>query len=295
MFLFVLSLIGLLAFIIGLLVLIFASDEDARITGAGLGFIGLLLGLIFFFISVTTSVSTRNVGVVTSFGKPDGELNPGLHMIWPWKNVTEFPATIQSDSHDGKDCISVRIANQSIACVDVTVQWRINDKEVDSLYQDYKSFEHVRDNVVTRQLQNALNIVFSTYNPLASLNSNGQSSISLPKLAQQVQADLTTAVDNRVHILTVLIPLIHHDDATQAKLQQYQAAIADTRIAQQKELTALAQAKANEELKQSVTNDPNVLVAQCLNFMEDALKANYPLPAGFSCWGSVNSVVVPAK
>ena len=47
-------------------------------------------------------VSTKNIGVVTSFGKTFGFLGNGPHLIWPWENVTEMDAAIQTDSYTDK-------------------------------------------------------------------------------------------------------------------------------------------------------------------------------------------------
>lgn len=293
---FVLSLIFAVVAVIALATAIASKDSDVRVTSGIVTLVVAALSLSAFLWSATVQVSTKNVGVVTTFGKPAGQLSAGLHWIAPWKHVTEFPATIQSDAYiqgqKGSDCISARIANSSVACVDTTVQWRIKENAVDGLYQDYKTFEHVRDILVSKQLTNAINVTFSTYNPLASFNSQGVSTVSLPDLANQVKAKLVDAVGDRVEILTVLIPLIHHDDTTQAKINAYQAALADTRIAVQKQQIALADAKSNEILRESLNNDPGVLINKCL----DVVKSGVALPAGFNCNlnGSGSTVVVPA-
>jgi hypothetical protein len=39
-----------------------------------------------------------------------------------------------------------------------------------------------------------------------------------------------------------------------------------------------------------------VLVSKCFDTVEEAVKANYHLPAGFSCWnGAGGAVVVPSS
>ena len=91
-------------------------------------------------------------------------------------------------------------------------------------------------------------------------------------------------------MLSVFTPIIHHDDQTQLKINQYQAAKADTRIALQKVQTAKNDALANKTLASSVSHDPNVLVSKCL----DLVKSGINLPAGFTCWpGGGNGVVIP--
>ena len=72
-----------------------------------------------------TVVSTRNVGVVTTFSKPNGTLSNGLHFKAPWQLVTEMNGTIQIDNHTGEQATAVRLGNNSTASVDNSVRWRI--------------------------------------------------------------------------------------------------------------------------------------------------------------------------
>ena len=61
-------------------------------------------GLLVFVLILgsTTIVSTRNIGVVTTFGRPGGTLTNGLHAKAPWQSVTEMNGTIQIDNHTGE-------------------------------------------------------------------------------------------------------------------------------------------------------------------------------------------------
>jgi regulator of protease activity HflC (stomatin/prohibitin superfamily) len=70
----------------------------------------------------TTVVSPRNVGVVTTFGRPSGTLSNGLHVKAPWQSVTEMSGTIQIDNHTGDNATTVRVGNNSTAHVDNSVR-----------------------------------------------------------------------------------------------------------------------------------------------------------------------------
>ncbi|HET7320819.1 MAG TPA: hypothetical protein VFI84_04545, partial [Candidatus Saccharimonadales bacterium] len=79
-----------------------SSDFDARTVRNWLAWIALgvlALAMLFTFVASATVVSTKNVGIVTSFGKPVGSLSNGFHMVAPWAKVTELDAAIQTDSH----------------------------------------------------------------------------------------------------------------------------------------------------------------------------------------------------
>src|SRR5829696_2509462 len=59
------------------------------------------LAIFVLILGSTTIVSTRNIGVVTTFGRPSGTLSNGLHAKAPWQSVTEMNGTIQIDNHIG--------------------------------------------------------------------------------------------------------------------------------------------------------------------------------------------------
>ena len=52
------------------------------------------LAIIVLILGSTTVVSTRNIGVVTTFGRPEGTLSNGLHWKAPWQSVSEMSARL---------------------------------------------------------------------------------------------------------------------------------------------------------------------------------------------------------
>ena len=267
-----------------------------------------LLGLTIILTALMsfTSVPTRNIGIVTTFGRPnDATLENGLHLKAPWEDVVMFDASVQTDKFTGNEdkdelktthtCTTVRIGNQSTACVDNSVRWQIVKEQGDELFQDYKEFESVRDSLVTRQLITALNEAFAAYDPLNNLDENGRPKVdTLSTIANRVKTSLTNKIGTQVIIHDVNIPLINFDATTQDKINAFQAEVANTRIAKQKQATADAEAIANGKLAASVSKDPNVLVSKCLDTFNQMVKQEQPVPAAFSCWpGSNSAVVIP--
>lgn len=243
--------------------------------------------------SCVVTVPTKEYGVVTKFGRPVGMLTNGIHLKSPLTKVTDIDASIQTDSFTGKRCIDVRISRQATACVNTSIRWRIKPAATDSLFQDYRNFEKIRDSLVTRDLGASLNEVFSTYDPLGINESGNSTSPSLPVLSTQAQKNLIAKVGSQIEILSVIIPVISFDANTQSKVNALLAQVAQTRIAGQSITTAQKQAQANKVLSTSVSKDPNVLVARCLDLIADGKAGN--LPAGFSCWpGQGSAVVVPS-
>ncbi len=240
------------------------------------------LAIFVLILGSTTIVSTRNIGVVTTFGRPGATLSNGLHIKAPWQSVTEMNGTIQIDNHTGEAATTVRLGNNSTANVDNSVRWRIQPAAADELFLDYREFDNVRDNLVTRELKAALNEVFSDFDPLAPENSEGA---NVQALGDQVAEKLRTKVGGQIEIINVIVPLVNYDQATQDRINALNVEKANTRVAEQRAKTAEAEARANGILAASVTNDPNVLVSKCL----DAAREAHISPLG--CWP--NTTVVP--
>jgi hypothetical protein len=296
------------------------QSDEKFFKGWQLG-VRIVAGLLVFGVCLLTLlssfriVSTKNVGIETSFGATAGELSNGGHLVPPWYKVTEMDAAIQTDSYvwdknpDNSSCLSVRIANQQTGCLTISIRWRIcaakvtqrfigvdgrghkivcDTKAADELFQNYRTFDHVRDSLVTRELTAAVNDAFANYNPLDSISlttsANGKKNPLLSTLANQITSTMRQEIGNQVEVLNTIIPIVHYDDATQQKINQLQQQVAQTRIAEQAKITNQKQAEANKALAASVNTSPNVLVAECLGTLEEMVKNALPVPAGFSCW-----------
>jgi regulator of protease activity HflC (stomatin/prohibitin superfamily) len=273
------------------------ADEKASSLPLRLTWIPLGLAAFFFLLSVVTIVPTREIGIVTAFGKPVRSLSNGLHVKLPWEDVHQLDGTIQTDNHTTPaHCTDIRIGNESTACIDNTIRWRIKLSAGQRLYQDYREMENIRDSLVTRELKAALNEVLSDYNPLEQIQADSESAKpDLNAFARDVRTGLSRRVGNDIEIESVILPIIRFDTQTQSKINAYQAEVANTRIAEQREQTAQAQARANRNLAGSISKDPNVLVSQCMDTLAEMVKEAQKVPIGFSCWpgGSPTSVVVP--
>lgn len=253
----------------------------ARYIGTGF----LALALFFLLIASVSMIPTKTVGVVTSFGKPVGVLPNGLHFIAPWQKVVEFDASVQTLKRTGKDdCTTVRISNQATACVDNSTRWRIEQAAAPRLYQDYRTFENMRDSLVNRELTAVLNAVFSTYDPLIAVEQKNSPSpsYSLDELGKKATDLLQQRVGKQVQISSVVIPLVRYDDTTEKKLDGFQAALADTRISEQKENTSRNEAESNNALTGSLTGD--ILTSKCLDLVREIYRDGQQVPAGFSCF-----------
>lgn len=230
------------------------------------------LALMCLIIASVTVVGTRQIGIETKFGRPTGSaFSNGFHWKSPLTNVDEMDGAIQIDQHVGDKRIKVRLGNNSTADADVSVRWQMKPAAAPELFAQYKTFDNVRTNLVTRKLQVALNEVFATFDPLEEKNITMS---PLPQIVEQAQGILERQVGNQIEILDVAIPTIDYDEGTENKINQINQSRAQTQVAIQDQKTAVEQSKANEALSKSIANDPNVLVSKCLDI---AREKNLPL------------------
>jgi regulator of protease activity HflC (stomatin/prohibitin superfamily) len=111
--------------VIALLMRATSKNETGRTRAMRIAVVAGVLTIFVLILGSTTIVTTRNIGVVTTFGRPSGTLSNGLHAKAPWQSVTEMNGTIQIDNHTGEAATTVRLGNNSTAFVDNSVRWRI--------------------------------------------------------------------------------------------------------------------------------------------------------------------------
>lgn len=270
------------------------------------------LAFLCLILSVTTTVGTKNVGVVTSFNKITGRtLDAGLHFKLPWQSVTDIDATVQPEEYIGDDCIKAKIADGGQGCVWIAYRWRINGDTADVVLSDYRNSESdinyaVRSALVSTNMKASINQAFGDFDPLGSTKVTSDMSVDeLAELEVNVNPDYEayntkiedlfndkiSDVGGQVELISVTISYFQLPEKTQARIDAFNAQTNETKIAVASIATKKAQAEANAELEPSLDNE-NVLVSKCL----DALQAgDFTAPAGFSCWpGGGGSVVVPA-
>jgi len=252
--------------------------------------IPIVLLLLVAFFSFTTRVEAKQVGVLSTFGKPsDKTYGSGLAFHMPWQEMTQIDATTQTNEYHGGNALKVILADKNTADISVTIRWAVNPKNANDVYADFRSndpTESLRKAVVSTQLKAALNTVFNGYDATA------EKPATPDDLSKQVESILKTRTDELVNIKSITISYIKPDATVQKKIDQLQSQKAQTKVAAEKVLTADQEAQANRKLSESVSNDPNVLVSKCLDLIADG---DLNPPAGFSCWpGQGGSVVIPS-
>lgn len=252
------------------------------------------LAVIMTLLSCWNPVPTQDIGIVTSFGQPTGHLSDGAHFTAPWDQVTDMDEAIQVTDSE----FTVRIAGGQTAQATVKVRWQISPAASDDVFRNYhNSTSGVEAGLLTPELNAATNAVLDGYDPLTPLATGAAAGTpqnpSTTQLASQIQATLNGRVEPDVHVITLVLLPLAYDATVQARINTILAQTAKTDVAKQSELTAEAQAKANQLIQASVSSSPLVLVQQCMNAIADG---TFAPPAGFSCWpGTGSGVVIPAS
>jgi regulator of protease activity HflC (stomatin/prohibitin superfamily) len=295
----ILLLIGL----IGLAVAIFGKNDNdydvsPRTVGAGVAGVFLVLSLITWLASSIFSVEARTVGIVTEFGRATGTVDPGFNFLAPWAEVTEFPTSTQNLDLDGLDgdnegkAVKVKFDGGGTGFVNVNVNWKVkgNDEAI-NLWNEWKDFDKVKDQVVAKRVQTHAADVAGTYEPQEATES-----VNYGKIADDIKSKLNAELAGRgVEVTDVNVMGIDVDKETQARINKQAAAKADIVTAQSNQERAVIDNETKRMTQDSLT--PAALTDQCLKMVNswDVVK-NGNLPAGFSCFGGAGlPLTVPVK
>jgi regulator of protease activity HflC (stomatin/prohibitin superfamily) len=288
---------------------LFAGKAWRRLAVAAGGV--LAFAVLLTLVSSYDRVDTRNVGIITEFGRPVSEHGAGIVWHAPWKKLSELSEAVQlqafeSNSYDDASkgigsngnpaAINVRLANNSNAYVDENLNWRLKEGAAPKLFQDYGGsnvFKTIKEQLVDRQAQVALSKVFAGFNPQImtaaqatapgarpQLNAPAQGA-DLPAMAAQVKRDLQDAVGNEIEILDVRIPRIFYDPPTQQRIDAYNQKVQETLNAAQDVKTAEQQRLAAEQRASQPPPDLRIAIFNCIS---DQVRAGKD-PAG--CWGQI--------
>lgn len=241
------------------------ARESEKSIARSVGAVAALVGLTIITLAMTVVVPARTVGVVTAFGKPTGTLSNGLHVIKPWEQVEKMDASLQTNRYTNESAIGVRLANQSEARADASIQWQLREEDAEQMYLDYREFERIQHDLVDREFRASVNAVLARYNPLDS-DAIAEGGIDLNAYAEDIKTDMQKRMGDAVEVRSVALPIINYDEETQRKIDQLQSEVANTRAAEQSKNTAREIAEANEILRQSLS--PEVLSQRCIEAAE---------------------------
>lgn len=229
----------------------------------------LVLALGFTVWSSANTVPVRNVGIVTSFNKPTGEVTgSGLHWVKPWEKVRDWDASRQYYDHIGDDKrIRVRTATLADAWVHLLVEYQTSAEAAPGQFQDYKQDFQLFKNKIGVQLDDVVNDVFADYNPLENIDSKtGNLNVPLEKFADEIMKLARERLGSEVDIVSISLPRVDHDEKTENNIKNFQDKLAEARN--------LAQEAKNAETRKAITEKNAEVddIARCLEIAEKAGK-----------------------
>lgn len=269
--LFVISIVLFSLGMIGLVAFFFLNrskdPESVEISGFIL-FISMatvVISLVFTVLSGANTVPVRNVGIVTSFNKPTGEVTgSGLTWVKPWERVNDWDASRQYYDHIGDNKrIRVRTATLADAWVHILIEYQTSPEAAPSQFQNYKQDFNLFKNKIGVQLDDIVNDAFADYNPLQNIDlKSGDLNVDLAPFAEKIKKESASRLRHDVEIISISLPRIDHDDKTEENIKKFQDEIAKGRI--------LDQEKVNAEKRKSVTATNATVddIVRCLEISE---------------------------
>lgn len=268
-----------------------AEPVSDRTSMLGLSLLaGLMAGGTLLVSSVTT-VSANTVAVVTEFGRYQGTLDSGLHLIAPWSDTEEFGTRIQPLTMDDTP---IRFEGNSGGSADLLIEWRIDtsrEDQIERLWRDYRTFDAVQNRLVRSNTRTSLNVELANYTP-----SEGVSGATLPQITEASRDRLRDVLAPvGIVVERVTIQQINPDRQSQDRINRQVQAQADL------ERTETTQQIAEREAAIAATRQraqtPEALQYECLRIVADWKQdMQGPIPTTFNCaFGASGAPVIVGR
>lgn len=288
--------VGIILLVIGIGVFFFQKSNKSDFVVANSSiFKYVWIGVTVFAVlslvgSSFTVIKPQTVGIEVQFGKPIRSLNNGLHLKSPLSTVEKLDGTVKNlgfNDPDKEDNVSleVRLASGAMAYPKANIEYRLMSEDAMQLFLDYRTEDNIRLNTIQRDFEAITSDVFSNYDPLGkdTLKDGEEARINL--MRKEITDRMLKETGTSVELRSITMPMVGYDTTTQDRINELQTEIAKTRVAEQKKSTAEAEARSNNVLSNSLSDE--VLTSKCL----DIIKESGQSPIG--CFDG--SSVVPYK
>jgi len=273
---------------------------------------GLVLGAVVLpVMSAVTVVPANSVGVATNFGRWSGTLSSGWHITLPWTRVDTFPTRIQKSDRDRGDkgeydCVPVKFRSGATGCVDLTVLYRIDAVNAETLWRGWGSFERLNTDLVNRSTDDAAGYTFGQQPPFDAVDGSKRQVITddltsrLRRALDEKGIDLDSVTLGAVYLSTEaqtqVNDLLNKDTAIRAaekdtELRQKQK---DAEIAAANKDLELANAERAAAQARQVGLTPEALTRECLAVVREVKPQVMP-DCGLGSAGSVTPLVQVAR
>lgn len=247
--------------------------------GASVVALGLLVGLIVLFMSITR-ISVGYLGVVFSpnGGVKEQTLSSGWHLVAPFDKVTEYPIRIQTVSYPD---IKIATSDGKSVTIDLAYNYQVEPEKATSIFNTFGDIkaEELEQTYLKTRLRDASRKVVSKF---TVIDIYGEKSSDV---GVDIQEKFATDVKNLGFIVSgISVGVPQPDQKTQEAIDQRVAASQELErkntelaiakkeaerkfaesegIAKSKLVEAVSQAKANKLLEQTLT--PQLVQSQAI-------------------------------
>jgi len=209
--------------------------------------------VIFFIVSLwLVTVDGQQVAVVvTPSGVDNQELHTGWHLVMPWYNVFYMDKTYWVYSFTNDDKEGERPTADAIWCptkdgikmgFDLSVTWRISPDEASWIYsnvseQDEERYLWIEENIIRPKIKSVMPLTVSKFNPIECYSYKRQEIQN--EIFDVVKAELKDQF--KLDVLKVDIREVFYNP-------EYERAINEKKLAEQKALTLIEVTKQQREL-----------------------------------------------
>lgn len=220
--------------LVTLLISLRADDTYYRSRGIAIAGFAFALFVLLGFLSCFNLVKAAEVGVPVAFGKVGSPIESGVHFLPPWTTVETFPIRPLNVDVEQK----VRTADAGAVTIKATARWAVDTKGAKELYFQARTGdeEKIGKDVISRNMSQAIGDVYNGISNVDSTSRKGRAEVIQTRLAQLV-------APYGVKISAVQLRDIEPDATTAQSIADYAAQQRKTKIAEEANLTAVAEAK----------------------------------------------------
>lgn len=228
---FFLAILFAVVFLGALVALALAGSEETRGGALGIGGICLVGAVVCGVVASMSVVPTRNVGIVTTWGKPTGRTTgAGLQWTAPWSDVDDWDASGQTWAHLDDRCVWVTVKGPRNVCVPVQVEWSALPENAPANWAAFKEadgksrFETWVSRRVDPQMTATLITTFANFDPFAAVDPV-TGDIAVPNLnatyRKPLDDALTVALGHDIAVKSIAFGRPIYDKDTTDALAEY--------------------------------------------------------------------------
>lgn len=261
--------LGILATIAGFLIPKMSDDTGYRDSTSprtitrrvAIGLAGVTTALTL--LSCVTITPANEVNIITNFGAWSGTRSSGISLTMPWSEADAFGTRNQRSIRDRADtpgsdnCVDVKLDGGSTGCQDLTVLYTIEEDNARKLWEGWKDFGKLNEDLIKRQTDDSVLAVFPTYKPLEAQGSKRDEITT--KTTDQLRPRLAS---QGIRLESITLGTLHLPQETQNTLNALVDKDNKLQLAQKDLDQAKAEAQAQQQRQTGIT--PEGLVLKCL-------------------------------